>query len=123
VEAENNALRREIENMREQKLQKMTPQDMSKAEPPPVDVQGKVTAVTSDGIYIEINKGSDHGLAKNQTLEVYRLAPKAGWVARIRIVQVSDHSAVGIVVLPLNRKVTIVKDDLVGSTILPTGGR
>ncbi|HMO35722.1 MAG TPA: hypothetical protein PKA06_06740, partial [Gemmatales bacterium] len=70
-------------------------------------------------IYIEVNKGSDHGLAKNQTLEIYRLSPKADWVARIRIIQVSDHSAVGIVILPQNRKATILKDDLVGSQILP----
>ncbi len=119
AEAENTRLAREIENIREQKTQPTNSADLSKPQPPPVDVQGKVTGVTSDGIYIEINKGSDHGLAKNQTLEVYRLSPKADWVARIRIIQVSDHSAVGIIVLPQNRKVTILKDDLVGSSILP----
>lgn len=119
AEGENTRLAREIENIRETKNQATNLADLSKPQPPPVDVQGKVTGVTSDGIYIEINKGSDHGLAKNQTLEVYRLSPKADWVARIRIIQVSDHSAVGIIVLPQNRKVTILKDDLVGSSILP----
>lgn len=119
AEGENTRLAREIENIREQKMQQTNLADLSKPQPPPVDVQGKVTGVTSDGLYIEINKGSDHGLAKNQTLEVYRLSPKADWVARIRIIQVSDHSAVGIIVLPQNRKVTILKDDLVGSSILP----
>ncbi len=119
AEGENTRLAREVENIRETKMQAMNPADLTKPQPPPVDVQGKVTGVTSDGLYIEINKGSDHGLAKNQTLEVYRLAPKADWVARIRIIQVSDHSAVGIIVLPQNRKVSILKDDLVGSSILP----
>ena len=119
AEAENGNLRREIENIRDTKLQSMNPQDITKPQPPPVDIQGKVTGVSSDGIYIEVNKGSDHGLAKNQTLEIYRLSPKADWVARIRIIQVSDHSAVGIVILPQNRKATILKDDLVGSQILP----
>jgi chromosome segregation ATPase len=114
AEGENTRLAREIENIREQKMQQTNLADLSKPQPPPVDVQGKVTGVTSDGLYIEIN-----GLAKNQTLEVYRLSPKADWVARIRIIQVSDHSAVGIIVLPQNRKVTILKDDLVGSSILP----
>lgn len=121
AEADNTKLAREIENMRDQKLQAMTPADRAKPQPPPVDVQGKVTGVTSDGLYIAIDKGSDHGLAKNQTLEVYRIAPKPDWIARIRIIQVNDHEAVGIIVEPTNRKPTILKGDLVGSSILPGG--
>lgn len=114
-------LGREIENNLEKKMQNQSAADAGKPQPPPTDVQGVVTAVTSDGAYISLNKGSDHGLAKNQTLEIYRLTPKAEWVGRIRIIQVTDHEAVGMIVLPANRKVTVLKGDLVGSSILPTG--
>jgi hypothetical protein len=114
-------LGREIENNLEKKMQNQSAADAGKPQPPPTDVQGVVTAVTADGTYISLNKGSDHGLAKNQTLEIYRLNPKAEWVGRIRIVQVNDHEAVGMIVLPANRKVTVLKGDLVGSSILPTG--
>lgn len=114
-------LNREIENNLEKNMQKQTAADAGKRQPPPTDVQGVVTGVSTDGIYIGLNKGSDHGLAKNQTLEVYRMNPKAEWVALIRIVQVTDHEAVGMIVLPANRKVTVLKGDLVGSSILPSG--
>jgi len=121
-ESEKNALRleRDLENKNEKAMQAQNAQDATKPQPPPTDVQGTVTKVTPDGAYIELNKGSDHGLAKNQTLEVYRLNPKAEWVARIRIIQVTDHEAVGLIVLPATRKATVLKGDLVGSSILPT---
>ncbi len=122
-ESEKTALRleRDLENKNEKAMQQQNAQNAAKPQPPPTDVQGTVTRVTEDGAYISLNKGSDHGLAKNQTLEVYRLNPKAEWVARIRIIQVNDHEAVGMIVLPSNRKVTVIKGDLVGSSILPTG--
>lgn len=119
-EAEITRLAREVETIRDQRSNVPGPGNLAKPQPPPVDVQGVVTAVTSDGAYISINKGSDHGLAKSQTLEVYRLSPKPEWVARIRIMQVSNHEAVGMVVEPQNRKPTVLKGDQVGSSILPT---
>lgn len=112
-------LGRELEDAREKRSQGLA--ESGKPQPPPVDVQGQVTGVTSESGLVSINKGSDHGLAKNHTLEVYRLAPKAEWVGRIKIIQVSDHEAVGMLVLPQNRKVTILKGDLVGSSILSAG--
>ena len=122
-ETEKNLLKmeRDLETKNEKQMQNQNAQNAAKPQPPPTDVQGTITKVTPDGTYVELNKGSDHGLAKNQTLEVYRLNPKAEWVARIRIIQVNDHEAVGMVVLPSNRKVTVLKGDLVGSSILPTG--
>jgi len=116
-------LGREMEDLREKRTLPQNSGDIAKPQPPPVDVQGEVTGISSDGALISINKGSDHGLAKNQTLEVYRLSPKAEWVGRIRIIQVNDHEAVGMIVLPQNRKVTVLKKDLVGSSILSAGNR
>jgi hypothetical protein len=92
--------------------------DAPRQVPPPSDVQGTVSAVRGD--YISINKGSDQGLAKGHTLEVYRMSPKAEWVGRMRLVEVNNHEAVGIIIVPANRKVTVNKGDLVGSSILPT---
>src|SRR5262249_44049478 len=88
-------------------------------QPPPGDVQGVVTGVSEGGL-ISLNKGSDQGLAKGQTLEVYRMAPKAEWVARIRLVEVNNHESVGRIIVPANPPVTVNKGDLVGSNILST---
>jgi chromosome segregation ATPase len=116
-------LSRQIEEVQQANLQRAQASGQgSKPQPPPTDVQGEVLAVSEAGL-VSINKGSDHGLAKNQTLEVYRLTPKPEWVARVRLIEVSNHESIGMVVLPLNRKVSIQKGDLTGSTILPTGGR
>lgn len=114
-------LGREMEDLREKQSQPQNAANAGKPQPPPVDVQGQVTGVTTESGLVSINKGSDHGLAKNHTLEVYRLSPKPEWVGRIRIIQVSDHEAVGMLVLPQNRKVTVLKGDLVGSSILSAG--
>lgn len=123
-EAEKDLLRlqRELDDLRERRSQPQANNDNgTKPQPPPTDVQGKVVKVSDDGALVSINKGSDHGLAKNQTLEVFRFSPKAEWVARIRIIQVNEHEAVGMIVLPQNRKVTVLPGDQVGSSILPAG--
>lgn len=113
-------LAQELEQSRDQKLAQQSPGSQVIPSPPPVDVQGKVTGVDLDKGLVSINKGSDHGLAKAHTMNVYRLGPKAEWVCMIRIIQVSDHEAVGLIVMPQNRKPTVLRDDLVGSSILPT---
>lgn len=107
-----------IDEQRENQSRATSPGEATTPQPPPSDVQGTVTAVTSDG-YINVNKGSDHGLARNQTLYVYRMAPKPEYVGMMRLQSVNNHEAVGIIVEPRNRKVTVNKGDLVGSSILP----
>jgi hypothetical protein len=119
-ERTNMDLVRQIEEEREKQTRAVSPGELVKPQPPPSDVQGTVTNVTEDG-YIGVNKGSDHGLAKGQTLEVYRMAPKGEYVGLMRLLEVNNHESVGIIVQPQNRKVTVKKGDLVGSTILPAG--
>jgi hypothetical protein len=61
--------------------------------PPPTLVKGTIERVESDLVTLSV--GSDHGLALNQTVEAYRLAPDAAYLGRVRIVEVDHHSAVG----------------------------
>jgi DNA repair exonuclease SbcCD ATPase subunit len=65
--------------------------------PPAEDVEGLIREVSPDGL-VRLTIGSDAGLAKNQTLEVYRLNDKAPeqsrYLGRIKIVEVSANEAV-----------------------------
>jgi hypothetical protein len=66
-----------------------------KANPPPVFVEGQIDSIhTEDRELVQINVGSDKGLAKNQTLEVFRVESKL-YLGLIRIVSVQPHNAVG----------------------------
>ncbi len=44
---------------------------------------------------VEVTLGSEVGLAKGQTLEVFRLSPGARYLGSIQIVSVSHKEAVG----------------------------
>ena len=61
--------------------------------PPAVMVNGKIEKIEKD--LVQINLGIDHGLNKNHTLEVYRLAPEPKYLGMIRIVDASQHTSVG----------------------------
>ena len=64
--------------------------------PPTVYVEGKVESIhPQDADLVQLTVGSDKGLSKNQTLEVYRFEPKAQYLGMIRIVDVTPHQAVG----------------------------
>jgi len=55
--------------------------------PPAAVVNGKVERVDSkDGTLVQITLGSDHGVNKNNTLDVYRLSPEPKYLGMIRIV-------------------------------------
>jgi hypothetical protein len=60
---------------------------------PTAEVNGKIEKF--DGDLVQINVGADAGLAKNHTLEVYRLTPEAKYLGMIRIVEVGAKSSVG----------------------------
>jgi len=64
--------------------------------PPQADVKGSIRKVTpEDPRLVEISIGSDHGVRKDNTLEVYRLRPKAEYLGRLLVVDVHHHSAIG----------------------------
>jgi len=63
--------------------------------PPAKDLAGKVTAVDSASGQITVSLGKADGLAKGNTLEVYRLKPKPTYVGIVLIVEVREKDSVG----------------------------
>jgi hypothetical protein len=65
------------------------------ANPPSVYVEGKIDKIEpTDPSLVQISVGSDKGLAKNHTLEVYRVSPPL-YLGQLRIVDVTAHEAIG----------------------------
>ena len=61
--------------------------------PPLVGVDGKIEKL--DGNLMQINVGTDQGVNKDNTLDVYRLLPEAKYLGTIRIVVANTHKSVG----------------------------
>ena len=85
--------------------------------PPPEDVRGKVTAADDNSGFVTINLGSDNGLSKGNTLEVFRLRPRPTYVGTLRVYDVRPNEAVG-KLMGTGPKGRILKDDEVASKIL-----
>jgi len=67
--------------------------------PPPVDVRGLIQKVdTEQRDLVQISLGSDDGLQKDHTMEVYRLSPSPQYLGRLRVLDVYPRTAVGRVV-------------------------
>lgn len=69
--------------------------DPNRLNPPTVFVKGQIEKVDGKDGLVEISIGSDQGLKKYNTLEVYRLSPKAEYLGTLRVVEVYNHKAVG----------------------------
>jgi len=63
--------------------------------PPPEDVKGRVMVVDEGSGLVTINLGSDSGVNKGNTLEVFRLAPRPTYLGTMRILDARPHEAVG----------------------------
>jgi hypothetical protein len=61
--------------------------------PPAEDVEGSVKKADPSG-YVTVSVGSDAGLSKGNTLEVYRLKPTPSYVGTIEILDVRPNEAV-----------------------------
>lgn len=86
--------------------------------PPVVLVNGKIEKM--DGDLVQIDRGTDHGVQKNHTLDVYRLQPEPKYVGRIRIVDTSHSQSVGrLIVADKAARPEIKVGDLVTSKIDP----
>lgn len=68
--------------------------DPNQPNPPKVFVKGKIDTVDTNGL-VKISVGSDQGVEKNTTLEVYRLSPRPEYLGMIRIVEADHHAAIG----------------------------
>src|SRR5262249_25073190 len=83
--------------------------------PPTEDVEGHVKKVDPTG-FVSITLGSDHGLKKGQTLEVYRLTPAPKYIGVIEIIALRPNEAVG---KPVGRTIGAIQvGDMVASSIL-----
>lgn len=71
------------------------PPDPRRPNPPAVYVRGKVVRVSAeDPSLLEIDLGSDNGLAEGQTLDVYRLAPEPIYLGMVRLQDVRPHVSI-----------------------------
>jgi chromosome segregation ATPase len=84
--------------------------------PPPEDVRAKVKAVDPGGL-ITIDKGSDDGINKDNTLEVYRLKDEPKYLGTIRIMAVNAHEAVGRPITPQRRGLIQVGDEVAANIL------
>jgi cell division protein FtsL len=85
---------------------------------PPEDVKGRVLDVDPKTGLVTISLGSDAGIAKGQTLEVYRTWPEAKYLGTVQILDANHHEAVARPMTRQPRGVTIQKGDTVASSIL-----
>jgi hypothetical protein len=90
---------------------------VSTANPPPQNVEGIVTETTQRGELIRISIGSDAGLARGHTLDVFRTKPTPQYLGQIRLTDVRASDAVG---QPVDKlKAPVQKGDLVASDVIP----
>jgi hypothetical protein len=83
--------------------------------PPPEDIKGSIKATDVTSGMVTINLGSDSGLNKGNTLEVYRLKPSPQYVGVVRIMDVRPNEAVGKLIL---RRGQVQVGDEVASEIM-----
>jgi hypothetical protein len=92
------------------------PGEMTPQRPPPSDVQGIIKQVDPNGL-VAISIGSDAGLLKGHTLEVFRTSPRAEYIGRVTLIEVRPHESVGRMD-SVGRKV-VKENDTVARDILP----
>jgi hypothetical protein len=85
--------------------------------PPPDDIYGRVTGVDESTGWVTINLGSDSGLSKGNTLEIYRLRPRPTYVGTLRVYDVRPNEAIG-KLMGAGPRGRVQKDDDVASRIL-----
>ena len=62
---------------------------------PASPVEGRIRSIDEGSGLMKINVGSDAGLEKGHTLEVFRLKPLPKYLGQIRIISVTHKEAVG----------------------------
>jgi hypothetical protein len=83
--------------------------------PPPEDVQGVVKNVDNSGLVL-VSIGTDAGIQKGHTLEVFRLGAAPKYLGKIRIIETHPYESVGQVIGKPSGP--IQKDDRVANKIL-----
>ncbi|MCS6977988.1 MAG: hypothetical protein NZM31_13405 [Gemmatales bacterium] len=118
LEKQNQELVRALEEANQQNLERPTAKTEIVRRPPPDDVRGIIKAVGQDGL-VSISIGSDAGLLRGHTLEVFRTEPKPQYLGVVQIIEVSPHESVGKLLTPQFKK-AVQPNDQVASKILPS---
>lgn len=94
--------------------------DPSSPNPPPKFVKGVIERVdTTDKALVRVSLGTDHGVKKDNTLEVYRMNPPE-YIGMIRIEDAHHHTSVGrLVRTPGTQPRSIREGDVVSSSLNP----
>jgi hypothetical protein len=112
LEEKSNKLRRlEIRGV------KGDPTEFAKDNPPPENVEGLIKKSDPTTGLVTLSIGSDSGLARGHTLEVFRLDPAAKYICKIRILDVRPHEAVGKPIAKTNGPINVgdhVAKDILG---------
>jgi hypothetical protein len=114
LQAQNERLVRQLEELTKE-MAKLRKDRAAAAAPnrPPKDLEGIVMEVEEKNGLVKISVGSDSGLEKGHTLDVYRLKPAPKYLGQIEIVEVTATSAVA---KPVGKsRETIQKGDSVSS--------
>jgi len=86
--------------------------------PPPVFVKGTVLKVdANDPRLVEVSLGTDAGVEKGHTLEVYRLKPRPVYLGRIQILGAVKNRASGRLMAPPGEPKTKIQP---GDEVAPT---
>ncbi len=87
--------------------------------PPAVVVNGKIEKVDG-GDLVVLSLGTDHGIAKGNTLDVYRTQPEAKYLGMVRIIDAHQHNSVARLVPTGNVqfRAKLQEGDLVTSKLL-----
>lgn len=119
LEKQNNELVKTIEELNQKGSDlRVAGSNQIERRPPPDDVRGQVKSVGADGL-ISISIGSDAGLLKGHTLEVFRTEPKPQYLGVVQIIEVSPHEAIGKLLTPQFKKL-VQTNDQVASKLLPS---
>jgi hypothetical protein len=88
---------------------------VSTSNPPSQSVEGVVTETTQRGDLVRISIGSDAGLVRGNTLDVFRTNPSPQYLGQIRLTDVRANEAVG---QPVDKmKAPVQKGDIVASDV------
>jgi len=60
--------------------------------PPTVKVDGKIMKVDSD--LVQISLGTDQGVNKNHTLDVFRYSPEVKYLGMVRVIEANHHQSI-----------------------------
>jgi hypothetical protein len=76
-----------------------TVKNANEPNPPSTFVKGKIEKVDASGL-VQVSLGTDQGVQKNHTLEVFRTQPEPKYLGMIRIVDANFNSSVGRLIVP-----------------------